>query len=624
MSAAITGWRSRLQTPESVSLADRGISRARRLLILLALPVVLIGSCSASYFLVSSHIERQTIVLEPGSHYAFRFGIYGLGTVSYSESGLTGTWGSEVYIMDMDRYNYERFVSGKPYAYMGYSTVGSGGEGHSFAAGPIWEHYVVIVNEGPSVATVSFEGDSRAYLSLPVAALIAAAYGGVWHLVNRPLMRRWFAGLDPEMARMARLMRLRMNVVILALVGLAVLMYFAIRTLTYELQGEGPGVFSLGYLDFYLGMLLPAVLAFLLRFRIVGMKGDGKKILADLASRLRATGFMVSRKREHLIVNTSRFFATKISARESGRCTTITYQAYATPSGWTLWFVMLFLFAYAAPVMLGISLLALRTAAVFTSEHVLGKLVGPPVALPPDRETRIRMLLIESLSESKRLSQEALQSAKSRYHDWIAILVVLGLGLGSGVLALISVYALDSWETGAGLLYALGLGAAAGLAFVLIGWRVLASRVRDHIKDMASWAGRLEAALKTEISAERPPDGTMSSFELIAESFKQMPIWLEERRKGAMTRDPGTWFFLFFLGCLCYSSATLTFFAIGTGRPLMAGLSLLLTIALCLVILLTYRRWKGEQNVEAVELTADWKERFQTLRSEMESYLGSV
>lgn len=613
-----------MQTPESVSLTDMGISRARRLLILLALPVILIGSCSASYFLVSSHIERQTIVLEPGSHYAVRFGIYGLGTVSYSESGLTGTWGSEVYIMDMDRYNYERFVSGKPYAYMGYDTVGSGGEGHSFAAGPIWEYYVVIVNEGPSVAMVSFEGDSRAYLSLPVAALTAAAYGGIWHLVNRPLMRRWLAGLDPEMARMARLMRLRMNVVILALVGLAVLMYFAIRTLTYELQGEGPVVFSLGYLEFYLGMLVPAVVAFLLRFSIVRMKGDAKKILADLASKLRIAGFAVSKKRCSLIVNTDKFFATKISARESGEGATVTYQAYATPSGWTVWFVMLLLFTYTAPVMLGISLLALRTAAVFTSGQVLGRVLGPPATVPPDRETRIRTLLLESLSESKRISQEALQSAKSRYHDWIAIVVVLGLGLGLGVLALVSVYALDGWETRAGLLYALGSGAAAGLAFVLIGWRVLASRVRDHIKDMASWADRLEAALKTEISAERPPDGAMSSFELIAESFKRMPIWLEERRKGAMTRDPAAWFFLFFLACLCYSSAMAALLGITSGSPLIAGLSLLLTIALCLVMLLTYRRWKGEQNVEAVELTADWEKRFEALRSEMESYLGSV
>ena len=603
-------------------LAKR-IGRINRLLFILLLPVIILGTSVPSYLMLSVHVEKQTIVLEPKSHHSFRFGIYGLGTVTHSESRVDEAWESNVCVIEMGRDDYERFVSGEPYGYFGYRTVGIGGEGYSLTTGPLWELYVVLVNDGYSVAEVSFEAEGRAYFSAPVAVPLVGAYATVWYAVNRPLTKHRLRGMEPRLIVNARAIRVRANLIISALIGLALLIYFAVKSFGETVPNDRPGAFLFRYLGIYLGFLVPSIIAFLIRPSIMRVRGERPKVVADLATKLRIGGFAVSRKDDAITVLNTKFFATKIACRDSTDGVVVKYQAYATPLGWLTWFVLLFLCTYTAPILLLFSIIAFHRSTAFASEHILRKLAEPPVSAITRRDEKTRVLLLETLSESRRLSREALESAKSVYHDHVLLLVVLALGVWLGVTILGAWYLFEDYTPGPGLLYSLGTGAAIGLAFSLTGWRMLARKVRKRIKELAMWTDLLERAFEREVSAERSLDGTMSSFELIAESYKRLPDWLETRRRGAWAREPVTWALIFFL---LYSALSLLPAAIletVEGHPF--GIILLLVFAaLCALIVRLYRRWTIIQKTEADVLAKDWDAKFETLKSEMESLFGSV
>jgi len=140
-------------------------------IVLVLIAVAILGSVPLSYTLLSVQESQKTIVVEPQSYYAIRFEFYGVGLLEYSDRQ---SGGPQIYLLEMNERNYERFVSGKSYDYNGYSTLSSFPGGRVLEAGTMWVVCLVFVNDNSSPATVEFESHTTVYFSLLVAGPFTA------------------------------------------------------------------------------------------------------------------------------------------------------------------------------------------------------------------------------------------------------------------------------------------------------------------------------------------------------------------------------------------------------------------------------------------------------------------
>jgi hypothetical protein len=150
-------------------LVDKRVMR----LGLVLLAVAIIGTFVLSPLILTSESEEGEIVVDPYSYYAVRMEFYGIGILRYTEGQTSGST-SDVYILELNQANYERFVAGKDYNYNGYSATGVGGYGHSTESGTIWVKYIVFVNDNPIPATFVFGYHATSYASFLVAGPLSA------------------------------------------------------------------------------------------------------------------------------------------------------------------------------------------------------------------------------------------------------------------------------------------------------------------------------------------------------------------------------------------------------------------------------------------------------------------
>jgi len=141
---------------------------------------------------------------------------------------------------------------------------------------------------------------------------------------------------------------------------------------------------------------------------------------------------------------------------------------------------------------------------------------------------------------------------------------------------------------------------------------------------MRSWAARLEVALSREVAREQLRDGEPSSFELIVESYKETPKWLKARRKAGMFRDPGSWLLIFFFSCFALVLGAGGTLDLLRGQLSNASIFLGMSAGFGSLAAFTYLRWKKHRAEEDEVTVAGLAKRIQTLKAEMETYLGSV
>ena len=190
------------------------------------------------------------------------------------------------------------------------------------------------------------------------------------------------------------------------------------------------------------------------------------------------------------------------------------------------------------------------------------------------------------------------------------------------------IYGRGSCDMKAGLAVALLTAAAfvalAGTGSSVVSWRLLARRWKPMISDIGAWNARLEAALSREAGGLPAPDGEPSSFELIAGWYEELPKWLKARRKGGMLREPGQWLLIFFAG---YEAINL---ALGAASEMMhddykhAVGYLVVSAVLFGVAVAIYLRWRKTRNEEDNATVAEVNKRLQSLKAEMEKYLGGM
>jgi uncharacterized membrane protein len=229
-----------------------------------------------------------------------------------------------------------------------------------------------------------------------------------------------------------------------------------------------------------------------------------------------------------------------------------------------------------------------------------------------------KALIVESLSEGRRLSAEAYESTKSNYHDHVVITVVVGLLVGT-VVALTTYLQIDSSARG---IIALMAGIVCATVFCFVSWRQVSKRSKPMISEFKGWSAKLDAALSREVSGQSPSDNDSSAFEMIADILKEMPKWLKARRRAGGFRQPVFWVIVFVLLNVAFNFGYVGILWLLTGGEVSVGaIAIVISVVLIVLAALSNRAWKKRMDQECRSTLSWWDERREALRLEMEKIL---
>ncbi len=584
--------------------------RTNRALIAIVVLALLLGVPILSMTVLSVHKDRQTITIEPGSYYSIHFGFYGFGKIEITRSGISG---SDFYMVELDRINFYRFVAGKPYQYTSYGIMGFGNSGSSSEAGFIWDKYLVLVNDGPSTASAELEVDGRAYMSMLPTAAIFVTVSAVSYWLGRQTDKKAHLDMtDPlVMARRPVRRKALKTITALSLLPIGIMLGIAAAIPTDFPLGSAGEVGG-----FFVGMFVTVIVSFQLRFRLMKVRTAPAQLLADLAYRLRVSGYRVTQEGSRLNVRMSSTSAVHITTRRVSDGTWVLYKTSATPSGFSIIIVLTFI-GLGLPLALALSLFMLYRTSSFASTRVLPRLSQLPI--PHEQEIKVdtRMIIIESLSEGRRLASEAYESARSNYQDSVIIMTVVGMVL-SVILGILTFILVDSEDRDR---IALAVGVLSMVAFSAISWFLLAAKSKPQISEFKTWAAKLDSALSREVAGQNPSDSDPSSFELIADSFKEMPKWLKARRRAGGFRQPFFWLLIFFLSYGAFEAGLTGLSWWFAGQRLIGTVAIVVCVVLVLCTVFSNRNWKRRLDQELEKTLSGWNERFDALRTEMERLL---
>lgn len=344
------------------------------------------------------------------------------------------------------------------------------------------------------------------------------------------------------------------------------------------------------------------------RFSLGTVQATPSETTRYLVRTLRMAGHVVRAEQGGLFVAIGHEALVRLRVEAADGTSRVVYQAGATVAGW-------------------VSLV--RLPGIYRRVRTWGqdastRFIPPGGRLPaPPSQADTRAMLIDALSETHRLAAEAYASERERYQNAQA-LVILAAIIGWFLLFL----ALNSWSSEADVNSR--MAAAAGWAFVVTlstsvpsGWLIRRFR-RGRIVTLRDWAARLENALRAESGARVRETPRESSLELLLESHRQVPQWLEIARNASVSVDPMGWWALF---TMVYFGVELLLWQAPAVLPLSFLLGALIGmggIALLVGAGLYYRRWKRRREEAMARSRADWDRSYRRLRGEMETFLGRI
>lgn len=592
------------RNPDPMTL-DR--EKRRRALTALVFILVLVATPLVSASLLSVHERNGTFVVEPGSHKTLYAGVFGFGKIEYS---FTHVSGPAIYVVEVDRVNYGRLVDGKSYSYTGYSSLSIGG-GQSSEAGTIWEKFFVFVNEEYSPTTVEYDFEVTSYFNMLATGAMLAAVGAAYALYTH-----WIRRKEPQQpVRVSGRQRRIVWRAMVAICVLAALPFIVMSVLGLLIPAEWSIFFGFAFYRFFLGVLIATLLTAVMNFRLRVVEGQPRAILSDLTHRLRVSRYSVSEKPRVISVQISSSTVVKVKAREVPGGTLLTYKPSYTPSG-VATIAILIMFGYGAPIALALALMGIYRSAVFARDKIIPRLALRSAPEPSDERAKTKALLIDSLSEGRRLSGEAYQAAKSNYEDSIIVGITLsciGAFIASALVA-VATHEIASSAIG---------GVVLAVTLSVVAWRLVARRAKPRIRELDEWRRKLDLALTREVASHGPSDTDVSSFEIVVESVRELPGWLRILEKSGLHREPILWLMIFFS---VYFGANIGFFGVYmySSQPVAGGLAILAAIVMILLPLWVHRSLKARREYESMEIMETWSGRFESLRSEMEKFLGGV
>jgi len=363
---------------------------------------------------------------------------------------------------------------------------------------------------------------------------------------------------------------------------------------------------------------------FLPWYSVAEVRAPPDRVLAYLAFRLRLAQHHVAQdpKRPVLTVTIGSTSAVKLRVWPTSEGSRVSFQPFPTPTGLGILLVLLILpeiALFSFPV----------TAYLFFRTHrfvsrTVRPLLPPGEPLPAEPvPDDIGVLLVTGLAEGHRLASEAYVLERSAYHDNLLLAAFAAFIVWALVFIGILVTSPDP-DFGHRVMTAtvLSLGGAITLG---VGSGIIAHvRFRPRLARYRAWADRLWEAWMREASPARWTGPGPSAFELLAESSRELPTWLEVRRRSGLSRDPALGFLI--IGMMFWAFGLLgggiTFVLAGNWLAaiafFLAGVGL--TVGLYLLYGWLKRRWDEEAGRDL----ADWIRRLDMVRSQMDRFLQDL
>lgn len=407
----------------------------------------------------------------------------------------------------------------------------------------------------------------------------------------------------------------RENLVLL--VG-AILLDLGLLALTFlfVLLGLPPPLVSVSFVSWTIAAAIVLGVLALPKFRLSSSPVPPERALAELAHRLRASGHTVAEAPGMLDIRLGRILAVKVSALPSGEGSDLFFQMSATPDGW---FVSIMSMVWIAPVALNGFLYAFARVRSTVRERIAPLLSGG-APLPEDE---IRTGLVAALAEAHRLALEGYEAERSAYWN-TAGLVLIGAVLTFGVVLAGSLLASSGADLRVRVIDALAQSAAASTTFGVVAWLVVRRRLRPHLLEIRRWMGQLRDAWTREASGAAPAEAGPSAFELLMEASREVPGWLEARRRTSLGRDWGGFTVLWLLA----GGSVGLFMQAGVGaflgNPLLAVIGAAGGIAMAAGSVWFYRWWNRREREAIGQIRAGWERRFQAVRERMEQHLRDL
>jgi len=370
-------------------------------------------------------------------------------------------------------------------------------------------------------------------------------------------------------------------------------------------------------------MIIAAVLLivlFLPKFYLFWIRASANETLDYLAYKLRLDQYRVERTQNLLKVRIGKVSAVKIHVRGTKEGCEIYYQADATPSGWGTIFLLIMIVYFsviAIPVILYI-FFSERQMVKTKVASLLPKYEKLPQIAEKD-ETGV--MLLNSLGEGYRLSADAYEAQRTSYRDSQAV-IAFGAFVFWVLLFLWLLPDPNVQDFGFRALIAFILSLIIAIAIATLPLLLLRRKFHQRILDFKGWANRLRNAVKFE-STSRIPPSTTSTFELLVEASKEVPVWLDVLRRSGFTKDPGSYMIIFIWAFWSFyiimMAITLVLF-----EGILGLFLVFIGVALTVGLYLYNKNVKRKREEATMRTLSEWNLQFEELRSRMEQYLRDL
>jgi hypothetical protein len=377
---------------------------------------------------------------------------------------------------------------------------------------------------------------------------------------------------------------------------------------------------SLGYLlsriILYVGSLLGVVALYSTKFRGRAMVGTSDNITNDLARELMAGGHIIERVKGRLNVRIDRSVGAAVVVKQKGQQRYLYYGLETMPRG-AAWIIVL---ALIAPPITMIVVVYYLSKVIRFGRETLDGIALKASERPEGQEKSVKEMLIEGISEARRMSLEAYEAVRSNYQDMLILSLVFGLV--SMILTVVLFLYFDSVN---GVIVdgevALCAGAVAFFGSVIMSFMLVRRRYRPKLNRLRAWSDTLSNAFESEgypTGGEVTPD---SHFELLAKASREIPEWLEIRRKSMLAREP-SWSMVM-VYAMYFGAVTASAGAIAASQEALGGLIIFCFGAFMIAIgVIVYTITARRMASEAKALEDSWRRRSEQMTAEMENLLG--
>jgi hypothetical protein len=366
------------------------------------------------------------------------------------------------------------------------------------------------------------------------------------------------------------------------------------------------------YLALPIIAMLAVVFSFLVPFPSGLDQGNGGPSLTDMAHRLRSKGFRVAETPKSITVHFNRWVGIDLRYQRRGKGSRLIYRLDAPASTMAIILFMFLAFFFTSVLVIPLCIFLLIQADNRTRRLVLPILSSEP-SMANNSMNEIKNLLVESLSECRRLVEIAYRGVHSAYEDYILI-SILGIGVIGWMVIVVIIIQLPlfdpSYRVIASGVAALAASAITCSAAILL----ITKRMKPRVVALHKWTFRLDRAISGELS-EQMPEGAESSIELLFSAYDEMPSWLNARRKSILDRHPLPYILAVMLalwgGISIFSSA---FGLMVRGDTTFSLLAMVMGIALVAGALWLWRWIMKREIAEEKRLAQEWAKRREQLR----------